>query len=197
MASATNKVRFGISNVKYALETENGFGAWKPLAGAVSVSFEPQGSQSIFYADNMGYYVQNPAAQDQISIELADLTDEAKKDLLGYVQDETSGLLYEPVNATRKAFAMGYQVEGDGTTLRGVRYGGTLSRPSESHSTTNESSDPNTQTIEGTFVGKKFTINKEDIAIIGAACTNAGETHEAYDKFWNAVPTPGVAPASA
>ena len=194
---ADNKVRFGISNVQYALETADGFSAWKPLAGAVQVSFEPQGSQNIFYADNIGYFVQNPAAQDNITIELADLTDEAKVDLLGYVQDETSGLLYEPVNATRKPFAMGYQVEGDGTTLRGVRYGGTLARPSEAHNTTNDSTNPDTQSIEGTFTGKTFKIGDDNVPVIGAACTNAGTTHEAFDNFWKAVAQPGKAPVKA
>jgi phi13 family phage major tail protein len=194
---ADNKVRFGISNVRYALETEDGFGEWKMLAGAVQVSFEPQGSQNIFYADNYGYYVQNPAAQDQISIELADLTDEAKQDLLGYVLDETSGLLLEPVNAVRKPFAMGYQVEGDGTILRGVRYGGTLARPSEAHNTTSDSTDPDTLTVEGTFVGKTFTVDGNEVPVIAAAVQNKGDQLDAFNAFWEAVPQPGIAAGEA
>ena len=190
-----NKVRFGASNVRYALETEQGFGEWKRLAGTVTISFDPQGSQNTFYADNVGYYIATPSASDSISIELADLTEEAKIDLLGYFRDETSGLLCEPVTATRKPFAMGYQVEGDGDTLRGVRYGGTLNRPSEAHNTTTDSTDPDTITIEGTFVGKTFVVGGEDIAILGAACTNGGDTHDAYDNFWTKVPQPGVAAA--
>jgi len=196
MATTTNKVRFGSSHNMYALETGEGFGEWKPLAGSVSIEFSPQGSPEIFYADNMGYYTASAAATDQISIELADLTDQAKIDLLGYVMDTTSGLLYEPVNAVRKPFAFGYQVEGDGNTLRGVRYGGTLSRPTESHSTTTDSTDPDTFTIEGTFVGKTFKIGSDDVPIIGAACTNGGENHDAYDKFFEKVPQPGVAPSA-
>lgn len=192
---ADNKVRFGASNVRYALETDEGFGEWKRLAGTVQISFDPQGSQNTFYADNTGYFISNGAATDSISIELADLTDEAKVDLLGFVQDEVSGLLYEPVNSVRKPFALGFQVEGDATTLRGVRYGGTLNRPSEAHNTTTDSTDPDTLTIEGTFVGKTFVVGGEDVPVLGAACTNAGETHDAYDNFWTKVPQPGVAAA--
>ena len=192
-----NKVRFGASNVHYALETENGFGEWKRLAGTVQISFDPQGSQSTFYADNVGYWIATPSASDSISIELADMTDQAKIDLLGYIQDATSGLLCEPVMATRKPFALGYQVEGDGNHLRGVRYGGTLNRPSEAHNTTTDSTDPDTITIEGTFVGKSFTIGSgndaQEIAILGAGCTDEGTTHTAYDNFWTKVPQPGVA----
>ena len=190
-----NKVRFGVSNVRYALETDDGFGEWKRLAGTVSISFDPQGSQNTFYADNMGYYIATPSASDSISVERADLTDEAKVDLLGYIQDEVSGLLIEPVTAVRKPFALGFQVEGDGSTLRGVRYGGTLNRPSEAHNTTTDSTDPDTLTIEGTFVGKTFTVGGEDIAVLGAACTDGGATHDAFDNFWTKVPQPGVAAA--
>jgi hypothetical protein len=122
------------------------------------------------------------------------MTDQAKIDLLGYIQDSTSGLLIEPVNAKHATFAMGYQVEGDGNTLRGIKYGCTLNRPTEERNTTTDSTDPDTLTIEGTFVGKTFTVNGEEMAILGAACTDAGETHTAYDNFWTKVPVPGVAP---
>jgi phi13 family phage major tail protein len=192
---ADNKVRFGASNVRYALEGSDGtYGEWKRLAGTVQISFEPQGSQNTFYADNVGYFISNGAASDTISVEIADLTDQAKIDLLGFIQDETSGLLIEPVTSERKPFALGFQVEGDANHLRGVRYGGTLNRPSEAHNTTTDSTDPDTLTIEGTFVGKTFTVNGEEMAILGAACTDAGDTHTAYDNFWTKVPVPGVAP---
>lgn len=194
---ADNKVRFGASNVRYALENEDGtFGDWKRLAGTVQIAFEPQGNQNTFYADNVGYFISNGASSDSITVELADLTDEAKQDLLGYVMDDESGLLYEPVVSVRRPFAMGYQVEGDLDKLRGVRYGGTLNRPSESHNTTTDSTDPDTISIEGTFVGKTFTINGEDVPILGAACKSSAENHDAYDSFWNAVPQPGVAPGT-
>ncbi len=194
---AENKVRFGASNVRYALEDgQGGYGQWKRLAGTVQISFEPQGSQNTFYADNVGYFISNGSSSDTISVEIADLTDQAKIDLLGYKQDATSGLLYEPVVSERKPFALGFQVEGDANHMRGVRYGGTLNRPSEAHNTTTDSTDPDTLTIEGTFVGKTFTVGGEEIPILGAACTDAGETHDAYDKFWKAVPVPGVAPSN-
>ena len=193
MADATNQtVRFGISNVRYALETATGFGEWKRLAGAVQVSFEPQGSQNTFYADNGGYYSSNPPSSDQITIELADLTEQAKIDLLGYRKIDDK--LCEPVVAKRTRFAMGFQVEGNGTTLRGVRYGGTLARPSQSHNTTTDSTDPDTITIEGTFLGRKFVVANEEELWLSLATTNEGDTHATYDSFWEAVPTPGTIP---
>ena len=119
MASSTNKVRFGASRVMYALETDGVIAStWTPLAGAVQISFTPQNDSNTFYADNMGYYMTSGAASDEFSIELADMTDQAKQDILGFIVDDVSGLFIEPVNATHKTFAMGYQVEGDGNILR-------------------------------------------------------------------------------
>lgn len=194
MASTTNKVRFGASRVVYALET-NGVIAntWKTLAGAVQISFTPQNDSNTFYADNMGYYMTTGAASDEFSIELADMTDEAKQDILGFVVDATSGLFIEPVNASHKTFAMGYQVEGDGNVLRGIKYGCTLNRPSEEHNTTTDSTDPDTLTLDGTAIGKTFTVDGEPIPVLGGYCTNAGDTHAAFDAFYTKPPQPGVA----
>ena len=194
MASTTNKVRFGASRVVYALET-NGVIAntWKTLAGAVQISFTPQNDSNTFYADNMGYYMTTGAASDEFSIELADMTDEAKQDILGFIVDDTSGLFIEPVNASHKTFAMGYQVEGDGNVLRGIKYGCTLNRPSEEHNTTTDSTDPDTLTLDGTAIGKTFTVDGEPIPVLGGYCTNAGDTHAAFDAFYTKSPQPGVA----
>lgn len=202
MASSTNKVRFGASRVVYALETDGEIeSTWTDLAGAVQISFTPQNSSNTFYADNMGYYMTTGAASDTFSIQLADMTDQAKQDILGYIVDDVSGLFVEPVNADHKTFAMGYQVEGDGNTLRGVKYGCTLNRPSEEHNTTTESTDPDTLTLEGAAIGKTFTVDGEPIPVLGGYCTNAGETHAAFDSFYSVVPQPGTAagatPASA
>lgn len=196
MASATNKVRFGASRVVYAIETDGVIAnEWKELAGAVQISFTPQNSSNTFYADNMGYYMTSGAASDEFSIELADMTDEAKQDILGYIVDSVSGLNIEPVNAQHKTFAMGYQVEGDGNILRGVKYGCTLNRPSEEHNTTTDSTDPDTLTLEGAAIGKTFTVDGEPIPVLGGYCTNGGETHAAFDAFYNKPPQPGVAVA--
>ena len=137
------------------------------------------------------------AASDEFSIELADMTDQAKRDILGYIVDEVSGLSIEPVNAEHKTFAMGYQVEGDGNVLRGIKYGCTLNRPSEEHNTTTDSTDPDTLTLDGTAIGKTFTVDGEPIPVLGGYCTNAGDSHLAFDKFYTKPPQPGVAAPNA
>lgn len=194
MASTTNKVRFGASRVVYAIETNGTIAnTWSELAGAVQISFTPQNDSNTFYADNSGYYITTGAASDEFSIELADMTDQAKQEILGYIVDEVSGLFVEPVNAQHATFAMGYQVEGDGNTLRGIKYGCTLNRPSEEHNTTTDSTDPDTLTLDGNAIGKTFTVAGEPIPVLGAYCTNAGDTHAAFDAFYTKPLQPGVA----
>lgn len=194
MASTTNKVRYGLSKVYYALWDEDAskYSAPVPMAGAVSISFDPQGSQNQFYADNVIYFTSNPSASDSGSLELADITDQAYIDLLGYVRDSTTGILYEPTNAKHANFAMLYQKEGDGNTLRGIRYNVTLSRPSESASTTTDSVEPQTVTLDYTATGRDFTVGNETVNILKAHVTDAGDNHTTFDGWYTAVVTPGA-----
>ena len=54
-----DKVKFGISNVHYAiLDGENNtYGTPVAIPGAVSLSLEPSGDTTPFYADNIQYFV--------------------------------------------------------------------------------------------------------------------------------------------
>ena len=61
MATKKNKVKFNICNVHYALitvseEGEVTFGTPVAMPGAVSLSLEPNGEPSNFYADGYAYY---------------------------------------------------------------------------------------------------------------------------------------------
>lgn len=61
MSTKKNKVKFNICNVHYALITVNDdgevtFGTPVAMPGAVSLSLEPNGEPSNFYADGYAYY---------------------------------------------------------------------------------------------------------------------------------------------
>ena len=57
----SNKVKFGLKNLYIAPVTEGGsgitFGTPKAWPGSVSLTMEPQGETSPFYADECKYYV--------------------------------------------------------------------------------------------------------------------------------------------
>ena len=199
MATATNKVRFGLSRVHYAIwdEDQQKYGTPKPLAGAVSISFEPQGSQSNFFADNTVYYISNPTSQDTGSLEIADVSDEAAVELFGLKNDAVAGITYEETVHEMPTFALLYQVEGDGNTLRGVRYNVKMNRLSETHSTTTDSVEPQTYTVDYTATGRDFTVSGDTVNVIKASTTNGGQDHAAYDAWFDEVVCPGKAPTGA
>lgn len=194
MASVSNKVRFGLSRVHYALfdEDTQTYGTPQPLAGAVNITFDAEGSQSQFRADNVVYFTSNPQASDTGTLELADMSDSALIDLLGYVRDEITGVLYEPTTAYYPTFALLYQVEGDGNTKRGIRYNVKMSRPSESASTTSDTVEPNTQTFNYTATGRDFTIDGDLVSVLKGQCTNGGDDHDAFDAWFTEVVIPGT-----
>ena len=195
MASTSNKVRYGLSRVHYAIYDEDTktYGVIKPLAGAVNISFDSEGSQNQFYADNVIYFTSNPSASDSGSLELADIADEAYIELLGYKRDAVTGVLYEPTTVRYPTFALLYQIEGDGNTMRGVRYNVTLSRPSESAETTSDSVEPNTKTLDYTATGRDFTIDGELVNVLKSHVTDAGEEHATFDAWFTEVVIPGTA----
>lgn len=195
MASQTNKVRYGLSRVHYAIydEDQHTYGTPQPLAGAVNIEFNPEGGQNQFYADNVIYFTSNPQASETGSLELADMTDQAKIDILGYKSDATSGVVYEPTTATYPTIALLYQVEGDGNVMRGVRYNVKMARSTESYGTTSDSVEPNTQTFEFTATGRDFTVGNETVNVLKSHCTNAGDTHKTFDAWFTGVVTPGTA----
>jgi phi13 family phage major tail protein len=191
--ASNNKVEFGLKNVHYALfDASTGkYGTPKPWRGAVSLSTEPQGDTSKFFADDVAYYVTDTNSGESGTLEVALATDDVKVDLLGYERDAVSGLIIETSNAKHKPFAMGYQVEGDGNTMRGIKYNVTLNRPSQTHSTTTDSTEPSTLTLDYTCIGRDFTVNDEVKNVLGAYVTDAGEEHVAFDNFFKKVIEPG------
>ena len=190
------QVQFGLKSFHYALYDEDTktYGDWKSIPGAVTLTADPQGDQTKFYADDVVYYVVDTNSGEEGTIELAYLPDEAKIDLLGYFRDATSGLLLEATDTVNKTVAIGYEVSGNEAQQRGVRYNVTFSRPSQSNSTKGETTNVDTVTLNYTAVGRDFLIGGATRNILKGHCDNSGETHAAYDSFWNAVPVPGTEP---
>ena len=200
------KVIYGLKNVHYAIYTPgaNGaagtYGAWKSIPGAVSLSADADTSQNDFYADDVVYATISATGKETGTIEFAAITDDMYTDLFGYAEDATSGLTYQVTEPTNVTVALGYEVSGNEGKMRGVRYNVTITPPSQSANTMTDSTDPDTVSCDYTAVGRDFTIgtgsSAQTVNVLKAHCTDSGQTHDAYDKFWNAVVVPGAAPTS-
>ena len=148
-----NKIRYGLSNVYYAVATlgaNNSATYATPVAfpGAVSLSLDAEGETSNFYADNIAYYVTNSNNGYSGSLEMAYITDAFRADILGEIQNGTTGLYWEKQDSEPVHFALLFQFEGDDKATRHVIYNCVASRPAVSGSTKEESIEPQTETID-------------------------------------------------
>lgn len=179
----TNKVKFGIKNCHYAVGTvaDNGsitYDTPVALPGAVSLSLEPQGENTPFYADNIVYYMGSANSGYQGDLELALVPDAFKKDVLGFKEDG-NGILYEDAGAEVVHFALTFEFSGDKHARRHVMYNCTATRPTVGSTTNNESKEPQTESI--TITATSAYIPALDADVPKASC-NAGDTQYAT---WN------------
>lgn len=152
-----NKVKFGLKNVHYvpittSVDGELTFGVPKRLPGAVSLTLDVQGEEVEFEADDVIYYSSYSNTGYKGTLEIANITDDFRKDILGDVEDETSHVLMEYASAEAKPFALLYEVNGDQKATRRVLYYCTVSRPGENATTTGKTKTPQTDSMSLTAV---------------------------------------------
>ena len=186
---AENKVKFGLKNVHIApiTEGENGavtFGTPFALPGAVNLSVDPQGDQSEFYADDMAYFVSYQNNGYSGTLEIARITDEFRTKILGEILDVSDKVLLEKSDAKTVDFAMLYEVNGDVKASRKLFYRCAVSRPSESASTTTNTKEPSTETLN-------ITVSPLADGRVRAS-TTAETVETAYNSWYEKVWEPTV-----
>ena len=147
-----NKIKYGLKNVYYAIATIDSNGAatyGEPVAfpGAVSLSLDPQGDTTPFYADNIVYWTGISNTGYEGTLEVARVIDSFKTDVLGFINSEKHVLL-EDAGAEAVHFALLFQFEGDKKATRHVMYNCTATRPSTGSSTKNETVEPGTESLD-------------------------------------------------
>lgn len=151
---AENKVKFGLSNVHIAKITEtDGVITYRtPFAmpGAKSLSADPEGETTPFYADNIKYYIATSNQGYTGDLEVAMLIKEFFKEILGQ-QEDNNGALFESADDTIARFALMGEIEGDVKKRRFVYFDCTATRPNSEMSTIEESKEPQTDTISITM----------------------------------------------
>ena len=186
-----NKIKYGLKNVHYALATIAADGSATydtpvPFPGAVSLSLDPQGENTPFYADNIVYWVGASNTGYEGDLEIAKVIDAFKTDVLGY-QTDNKGVLVEDANANAVHFALLFQFEGDVKATRHVLYNCTATRPSASGSTKEESVEPETESV--TITSTTVYNASYDTDIVKAE-TNESTDTTTYDGWFESVYTP-------
>lgn len=148
---AENKVRFGLSNVHYAVLTEGTTNAWAaPVAvpGAVNISVDPNVASSDFYADNVTYFRTFANNGYNCTLEMARISEQMLSDVWGITAD-TTGVIREKSGTQPKPFALMFQVEGDQDEELYLFYRCLpSSKPTEGSQTTEETAEPVTQSFD-------------------------------------------------
>ena len=189
-----NKVKFGLKNAHYALATiaSDGtatFGTPVPVPGSVSLSISPEGELTPFYADNVVYWQGGGNSGYSGNWELADLPEQFKIDVLGYIKDE-NGVLVEDADAETKPFAFLFQMEGDVHARRHVLYNTVATRPEHTANTVAENKEPITDSLPITC---KSIYNEALGKNIPKASVEQGEP--AYADWFESVYQTTTAPA--
>lgn len=192
-----NKIKYGLKNVYYAIGTPNTSGGMTystPVAfpGAVSLSLEPQGENTPFYADNIVYWVGNGSTGYQGDFEVARVIDSFKEDVLGMVKDGKD-VLVEDMNAQIVHFALLFQFEGDVKATRHIMYNCTCTRAADSGSTKNESIEPQTETL--TMAATSIYSAALDTDVVKAEANESSDS-STYESWFTTVYLP-TAPSTS
>lgn len=177
----SNKIKFGLKNVHYAVVTEAGgeveYGTPKHIPGAVNLTLDAAGESVEFYADDGVYFEENTNEGYTGSLEMALIPDEFRVDILGDEID-ANGALIENKDAKVKKFALMFEFDGDAKKTRHVVYNVLPTRPSVTGSTRTKTKEPKT---EGLNITARPAIDTGDVK----AKIKQGEA--AYDTFYSAV----------
>lgn len=161
---ADNKVRFGIQNVYVAFIKEDGtYDSPVHIPGARTLTTDPQGESSNWYADNIPYVTFNSNAGYTGSLEMALIPDAVLAQMMGWSID-SNGAIVEDAEAMSKSFALLYEVKGDAKNRRNVFYNVSAARPSSNAQTQEASIDPQTETLNVTMIPKSFTSEQTGLA---------------------------------
>ena len=147
-----NKVKFNIKNVHYAKQNKNEetgaitFGTPVPMPGAVSMSLDPNGEPSVFYADGYAYYTISNNQGYEGDLELAMVPESFRTDILKESLD-SNNVLVEDATASTEAFALLFEFDGDVKQIRHVLYNCTAARPTIESATNEDEIEVKTETL--------------------------------------------------
>ena len=171
---ASSKIKYGLHNVYYAVKqanTSQPYAAPVAIPGAVSISMEPQGEMTKFYADNGVYWQASSNLGYEGDLEMAKYPADFLTAVLGYTSG-TNGVVAEYDNVQPVEFALLFEFSGDADHTRFALYNCIATRPTISGETTNEQVEPTTETITISAVPGSDHIVKGFVEQDGSAYAN-------------------------
>lgn len=182
--TASNKVKFGLSNVHIAKITEAdgeiNYGVPFAMPGAKSLTADPEGETTKFYADNVVYYIANSNQGYSGDLEIAMLIKQFFTEILGQ-QEDTNGAIFESADDVTARFALMGEIEGDVKKRRFVYFDCTATRPSAEMNTIEESKEPQTDKLSITMAPRSTD------KAIKAVIEPSEENQEVYNTFFTKV----------
>lgn len=153
-----NKVQFGLKNFHIAPLTFTtntsypgsqipSFSTYTWIPGAVSISINPEGDATPFYADDMIYYVSEVNNGYTGTIELAYIRPSDAQLIWGDVVDGNGVHIETAYRNESKHFAMAFEFMNDSKHTRYVYYDVVFERPAINGSTTTNVKEPQTTTL--------------------------------------------------
>lgn len=182
------KIKYGISNVYYAIATiaADGtatFGTPVAIPGARSLSLTANGDTIKYYADNIEWWASAANNGYSGNINFAYLPDAAREALLNEKRDSKEILIEDP-NAASVHFALLGQFENDSKNRRFVFYNCIAKRPDETGNTKEENVSPE----EISLPLEVGTIYNDDLDIYTTKAATTEDTADAdYNGWFSAV----------
>lgn len=189
MPNTENKVVFGLEKVAFAVATIAADGSATyatPIMnpGARSITLDPQGDLTPWYADNIAYYVSDDFNSYQGDLEVARFTDDIME-AIWHEAEATNGIRYEEVGTETVHFALLFEFKGDKEKVRHVFYNCTGTRPSVASATKEDTTEPQTSTSSITATSIYVPALQKDV--IKGRCK---QSDDGYANFYTAVVVP-------
>jgi len=174
MPANPSKVKYGLHNVYYATKsssTSTPYNTPVAIPGAVSISMEPQGELAKFYADNGVYWQSSSNNGYEGDLEMAKFPASFLQAIFGESAG-TNGVVAEYDNVQPVEFALLFEFSGDADHTRYALYNCIATRPTIASQTTNETIEPQTETMTISAVPGSDHIVKGYVEQTGTAYTN-------------------------
>ena len=154
--ATSNKVRFGLRNVYYAVMTENvseagvvtfEYATPVPIPGAVTLTLDSAGESTPFYADDIVYYQTEANNGYEGDLEVAQIPERMMTDVFGMVRGADDNVIVESADAQFKPVALMFKVSGDQNDTDYVLYKVNVGRPGVGSATTTNTKEPQTSSM--------------------------------------------------